>query len=82
LAAHDTVNTDVLGHSLYFVAEYGESVNHVIDGLLQDEYLSLGLDVDLAAHVAVGNGLSDGRNTSHLEKRMVSKGPTPEKGMV
>jgi hypothetical protein len=71
LAAHDTVDADVLCHPLHFVAEYGQSVDHVIDRLLQDEDLSLGLDVDLAAHVAIGDGLCDGRNTSHLKKRSV-----------
>lgn len=36
LGTHLSINTDVLGDSLHFIAEVGETFNHVIDSLLQD----------------------------------------------
>jgi len=59
LASHDAVDTDILCYSLYLVAEDREPVNHVIDSLLEDEDFSLGLNVDLATHITVGNSLCD-----------------------
>src|SRR3569833_1429748 len=66
LAAHDAVDTYVLGDSLHIVAEYRQPVNHVVVGLLEDEYLSLGFDVDLLAHISVRDGLGDSRDGSDL----------------
>lgn len=74
LAAHDTVDADVLGHSLHFIAENGQPVNHVVDDLLQNEYLALRFNLDLPAHVTLGNGLGHSRDVSHL---VVSQYPVP-----
>ena len=60
LTAHLAIYTHIPGHSLYFITKYREAVNHVIYGLFQDQYLTLGLDINLLTHVAIGNGLGDG----------------------
>lgn len=74
LAAHDAVDSDVLGHPLHLVTEDGQPVDHVVDGLLEHEYLALSLNFNLLAHVTVGNRLRDGRDVAHLEQRVSSNG--------
>ena len=59
LSTHLAVDTDILGHSLDFIAETRQSVNHVVDGLLEHKDLALCLDFDLLCHITVGNGLRD-----------------------
>lgn len=77
LSSHDTIDTDILGDSLHLITENGESVNHVVDSLLEYEYLSLGFNFNLAAHITIGNGLCDGRDPTDLEK--VSKQCMPQR---
>lgn len=68
LSSHLAIDTHVLGNSLYFVTEARQTVDHVIDGFFEDLNLSVCLDVDLLAHVAIGDRLSHGRDTSDLWK--------------
>lgn len=68
LTAKYAFDSDVSGDTLHLIAEAVKSVHHVIDGILENEYLPPGFDVDLPAHVAVGNGLCDTGDTAHLSE--------------
>lgn len=66
LAPKNTIDSDVPSYSLHLITEAVKSVYHVVDGILEDEYLSSGLNVDFSTHITVCDSLSDAGNTSDL----------------
>lgn len=66
LAAKYAFDADISCDPLYLIAEAVESIHHVVDGILEDEYFTSGFDIDLSAHVSVGDGLRNAGDTADL----------------
>ena len=70
LAAHDTLGSDLQGHTRDLACQSRETGHHLVDGRLQVEHLTLHVDVDRPAQVSVGDSLRDLGDRPHLVRQI------------